>query len=42
MKKFNQIIFIACGIAILTLAAFPVFAQDEKIEINKMAIKDFA
>lgn len=42
MRKIKQIIFIACGMMALTLAAFPVFAQDEKIEINKMPIKDFA
>ena len=45
MKKFNQTIFLVCGI-VLTLAAFPVFAQEEnranRNEINKKPFQDFA
>lgn len=39
MKKFGKIIFLACGL-LLTLAAFPVFAQED-IEINKQPLQDF-
>jgi len=42
MKRLNQKFLLACGL-LLTLAAFPVFAQQEgKIEINKMPFNDFA
>ncbi len=40
MKKIVQIVFLACGL-LLTLAAFPVFAQEEKVEINKMPFNNF-
>jgi len=42
MKKFNQLVFLACGL-LLTLAANSVFAQEEKsVQINKKPIDDFA
>ena len=40
MKKIVQIVFLACGL-LLTVAAFPVFAQEEKVEINKMLFNNF-
>ena len=40
MKKFDKIIFLACGL-LLTLAAFPVFAQ-KNTELNKKPLRDFA
>ena len=40
MKKFDKIIFLACGL-LLTLAAFPVFAQ-KNTELNKKPLLDFA
>lgn len=45
MKKFVNNFFLACGL-LLTLAAFPVFAQDKMLNgegiINKRPIQDFA
>jgi hypothetical protein len=41
MKRFYQIFFLLCGI--LTIAAFPVFAQDEKtqeVKINVQPLRD--
>ena len=41
MKKFNPIIFLACGL-LLTLAAFPVFAQNvQENKINSKPFQDF-
>ena len=44
MKKFRQLIFLICGL-LLTLAAFPVFAQEEKtvseIQISRKPLQDF-
>ena len=40
MKKFGKIIFLACGL-LLTLAAFPVFAQ-KNVEINRKPLQDFS
>lgn len=42
MKKFSQTIFLACGL-LLTLAAFPVFAQKTvESEINRNPLQDFS
>lgn len=42
MKKFNQIIFLVCGL-LLTLAAFPVFAQEaDQFRPNKRPLEDLA
>lgn len=40
MKKFGQITLIFCGL-LLTLAAFPVFAQNQPIELNRQPLQDF-
>jgi len=40
MKKFDKILFLACGL-LITLAAFPVVAQ-ENAELNKKPLLDFA
>jgi len=43
MKKIVQIVFLACGLLLMT-AAFPVFAQENKpreIVINKEPVEDF-
>lgn len=41
MRKFNKTVFLACGL-LLTLAAFPVFAQDiQENKINKKPLQDF-
>ena len=50
MKKFNRIVFLVCGLLLITLAAVPVFAQQEaadgnqakKTEINKKPFDDLA
>ena len=41
MKRLKRTIFLFCGL-FLTLAAVPVFAQQEKNEINKMPFNQFA
>jgi len=44
MKKFRQIVFLACGL-LLTLAAFPVFAQEksaDEFKINLRPMQDLA
>lgn len=44
MKKFGKIILLACGL-LVTLAAFPVFAQEKatnKVEINIKPFRDLA
>lgn len=43
MRKFNKTVFLACGL-LLTLAAFPVFAQEkamDKIEVSKKPLQNF-
>lgn len=40
MKKFSQITLFICGL-LFTLAAFPVFAQNQPVELNKKPLQDF-
>jgi len=40
MNRLIQKVFLACGL-LLTLAAFPVFAQEKNPEINIMPFRDF-
>ena len=40
MRKFLKQISFLCGL-LLTLAAFPVFAQNQPVELNKKPLRDF-